>query len=133
MSRLQHLRALADDPRTPEGERAAARRALAIHEARIQTALPDLEQLPPGPDLTKNGGPFRARVDSEGRVWVAVRAKKSERFGPLAKAEEWVADRRRMFVMVDGDRLAMVPTDVERDDERQQVYVTANREDLTEW
>lgn len=124
MSRTQHLRTLAEHGAT-EGERAAARRALAIHERKLQTAIPEPEPLPPGPELTKRGGPFTAR-EFDGRVWVAVRQGEET-------AREWVEERRRMLVRLRWERFAMVPTEVEADDERQSVYVTADRESLTEW
>lgn len=133
MSRTQHLRELAERGAT-EGERAAARRALGIHEAKLMTAIPEPEKLPPGPDMTRRGGPFPAR-EHDGVVWVAVRGSKGRgvNVGPLATAESWVAERRRMLVRLDGERLAMIPTVVEADDERQQVYVTAPVDSLTEW
>lgn len=126
MSRTQHLRALANDPRTPKGEAEAARRALARHEHRLQTAIEEPEPLPPGPDLTRRGSPFPAKVDGDGRVWVAVRQGE-------ATAREWVDARRRMLVRIGGERFAVIPTAVEPDDERQQVWVTADRDSLAEW
>lgn len=115
------------------GTAAAARNAIDRHNARI-LAEPDPEQLPPGPDLTRRGGPFPAR-EHDGLVWVAVRGSTAGgvSVGPLATAESWVADRRRMLVKLDGQRFAMIPTAFELDDERQQVYVTADRASLAEW
>lgn len=89
------------------------------------SALPVVELEPPGADLTRRGGPFPAR-EFDGRVWVAVR-------GGELEARAWVADRRRMLVRLRGERKSMVPTAVESDDERQQVYVTAAVEELGEW
>lgn len=125
MSRTQHLRALANDPGATDGERAAARRALGIHEHKLQTAIQESDPEPPGPDITRRGGPFPAR-DHDGRVWVAVRDGE-------AVARGWVVGRCRLLVRLDGRRQAMVPTDVEVDDERGQVYVTASADAITEW
>lgn len=127
MSRTQHLRALANDPGATDGERAAARRALDLHEHKLQTAIPEPEPLPPGPNLTRSGGSFPAR-EHDGLAWVAVR-------GIVARqrAGAFVEDRRRMLVKIGVERFAMIPTAVEVDDERQQVYVTAPIDSLTEW
>lgn len=129
MSKTQHLRALANDPRTPEGEARAARIALAKLEKKLQTAIPEPEPLPPGPDLTRRDGPFTAKVDRDGRVWVAVLST----WADINDARQWVEDRRRMLVRLGGERFAMVPTAVEVDDDGQRVWVTADRESLTEW
>lgn len=131
MSRVERLRALAERGATP-GERAAAARALAIHEAKVaksQVTQPPVEQ-PVGPDTTRNGRPFRAR-EHDGLVWVAVRD--STLTKARARAMVWVAFRARLLVVLDGERLAMIPTAVEVDDERQQVHVTADRGSLEPW
>jgi hypothetical protein len=88
------------------------------------TALPVVEAEPPGPDLTRRG-PAR---EYDGRVWVSVRSS----WADVEDARAWVADRRRMLVKLRGERKAMIPTAVEVDDERQQVYVTADIESLGE-
>jgi len=133
-TQIQHLRAIADDPRANPNERANARRAIDQHNAKI-LERDDTEAEPPGPDLTRRGGPFPAKVDGDGLIWVAVRGAvvRGVSVGPMATAESWVADRRRMLVRLGGQRFAMIPTRVEVDDDRQQIHVTADRDSLTVW
>lgn len=122
--RMEALRKMAesDEP----GLATASRYAIDQHNAKL-LAREDVDALPPGPDLTKNGHPFKAR-EHDGEVWVAVR-------GSIAKqrAQAYVDDRRRMLALLDGERWAMVPTRVEVDHERQQVHVVASRDSLKEW
>lgn len=145
VDRIEPLRVLAERGAT-EGERAAAAKALAVHEAKLEAEGPErllaqFEELqrglvspwapepltPPGPDLLHRGKPFRGR-EHDGLVWVAVREAWVE-----GDAQTWIEDRRRMLVLVDGKRMAMVPTAFEIDFERQQTHVTAPLESLTEW
>lgn len=102
------------------------RRAIDRHNAKTLDRE-DAEALPPGPDLTKRGHPFKAR-EHDGEVWVAVR-------GSIAKqrAQAYVDDRRRMLVLIDRERWAMVPARVDVDHERQQVHVVAARDSLAPW
>lgn len=127
--RLDALRAMAAMT-GPEnaGQAAAARHALAKHAQMVQTALPVVEGLPPGPDLTRRGRPFPAKV-SGGEVWVAVRLS----YGSVDDVRAWVEDRRRMLVTVGGERRAMTPNRVEVDHERQTVHVVGDFDSLGDW
>jgi hypothetical protein len=104
----------------------AAQNAIDRHNAKI-LEKPDPEALPPGPNLTNNGRPFKGR-EYNGEIWVAVRGCVAQ-----ARAQEYVAARRRMLVTYCGQRLAMIPTRVDVDDERQQVHVVAPLDSLEEW
>lgn len=128
-TRLERLQALVDRGATP-GERAAAARALAVHQAKQPAKVqpPLVEPKPVGPDLMRRGGPFAARK-FDGIVWVAVR----EAWADITDARQWIEDRRQMKVRVGGCLFRMIPTAVEVDDERQQVHVTADVADLEPW
>jgi hypothetical protein len=122
--RMGALRAMANSG--VPGLATAAQNAIDRHNAKL-LEKPDPTALPPGPNLTNNGRPFKAR-EYNGEIWVAVRGCIAQ-----ARAQEYVKDRRRMLVTYCGHRLAMVPTRVDVDDERQQVHVVAPLDSLEEW
>jgi hypothetical protein len=107
------------------GTAAAARHALEMMRPEPDPPMPKPRVTEPPstePVITKRGGRFVATGHGS-EVRVAVREGDAE-------ARAWVRDRRRLLISFAGKRQIMVPTDVEVDDERQRVYVTASADSL---